>query len=118
MLDQVRIHGKWRPIARVVLYPGFIADRMAFLLRREEGRRRVPELLVRLSELLGREITSAEVLPLERGDALWEVARPSMSRACCTSRFQLWVSARCEFARVRSRAGSVHSRRNRQRSAR
>lgn len=56
------------------------AARMTFLLRREAGRRRLPEFLARLSALLGRELSAADVLSLEEGDALWEAAGPA-SRA-------------------------------------
>jgi hypothetical protein len=50
--------------------------RLTFSARANAGRRRLPRFLERLSRQLGQEITPADVLPLERGDALAHVIEP------------------------------------------
>jgi hypothetical protein len=67
-------------------------ERMSFLLRRNAGRLRAQEFVAQLTERLRRPITTADLLPLERTDVLWEVVRPAL-RACRSARppaFSMW----------------------------
>ncbi len=71
------------------------ADRMAFLLRRNAGERRRPAFLVALTQHLGRVITPDTVLPLERGDTLWQLVLPSLhaARTQGAPAFSRWAPA-------------------------
>src|SRR5919108_1432120 len=50
--------------------------RLTFLARANAGRRRLPQFLEDLSRQLGQELTAADVLPLERADALQRAIDP------------------------------------------
>ena len=90
------------------------SERMEFLLRVNAGRRRLPSFLAALSSRIGRPVSTTDVFPLERGDALWKVVSGELrtSRTEAPPAFSRWAPDALDALDVglRSLAGAIDER--------